>query len=118
MGGGRIFLKTHSGSLFNEDLSNEPNSAGSISMDSTFKRRSIELVQHSLEQMGKNGYCDNASMIDVSPIHGTGILLLRPLYDMSPGRNVCRTRHLDCIKYARPYSPNLTYPNITSASSE
>jgi hypothetical protein len=37
MGGGRIFLKTLRASLFKNDLSNEPISAGSISLDSTFK---------------------------------------------------------------------------------
>ncbi len=39
MEGGRIFLHTFRASLFNDDLSNEPNYGltGSISLDSTFK---------------------------------------------------------------------------------
>jgi hypothetical protein len=36
MGDGRNFLKNHRASLFNEAISNEPNLAGSISLDSTF----------------------------------------------------------------------------------
>jgi hypothetical protein len=36
MGDGRIFLKTRRDASFNKDLSNEPNSTGSISLDSTF----------------------------------------------------------------------------------
>ncbi len=41
MGDGGIFLKIFRRprlSLFNDDLSNEPNFAGSISLDSTFKQ--------------------------------------------------------------------------------
>jgi hypothetical protein len=37
MGGGWIFLKTFGASLFNEDLSNEPNSGRIHRSDSTFK---------------------------------------------------------------------------------
>ncbi len=37
MGDGRIFLKTRRDVSFNKVLSNEPTSAGSISLDSTFK---------------------------------------------------------------------------------
>jgi hypothetical protein len=36
MGDGQIFPKNLGDSLFNDDLSNEPNLAGSISQDSTF----------------------------------------------------------------------------------
>ncbi len=36
MGDGRIFLKTGGDASFNKDLSNEPISTGSISLDSTF----------------------------------------------------------------------------------
>jgi hypothetical protein len=77
------------------------------------KRRSIELVQHSFYRWGKNnGYCDNVSPTDVYPNEVTGILC--PMHDMSPGRHITCTQHLDRIKYARPlqvYSPNLTYPS-------
>ncbi len=37
MGDGRICSKNLRASLFNDDLSNEPNSAGSILLDSIFK---------------------------------------------------------------------------------
>jgi hypothetical protein len=36
MGDGRNFLKNHRATLFTEGISNEPNLAGSISLDSTF----------------------------------------------------------------------------------
>jgi hypothetical protein len=38
MGDRRYILKSHRASLFNDDLSNEPSSAGSISLDSTFNK--------------------------------------------------------------------------------
>jgi len=41
MEGGWIFLKTFRAPLFNEDLSKELISAGSISLDSTFKEFSF-----------------------------------------------------------------------------
>ncbi len=41
MGGGRIFLKNRRASLFNDDLSNEPNFSR-IHQDSTFKRRTVK----------------------------------------------------------------------------
>jgi hypothetical protein len=46
MGGKRIFTKLRA-SLFNDNLSNEPNSAGSISLDRTFKKVDAKLKRWS-----------------------------------------------------------------------
>jgi hypothetical protein len=42
MGYGRIFLKNHRSSLFYDDLSKEHNFAGSISLDSSFKKHFLD----------------------------------------------------------------------------
>jgi hypothetical protein len=46
MGDRRNVLKSHRASLFNDDLSNEPSSGGSISLDSTFHKIN-ELLENS-----------------------------------------------------------------------